>query len=415
MEINIIVLYLLIFLIILIFIYRYIFFSNKKEEQNFKIIHYIPEEINYIDLFTNLNSRFGNVEIYNLNNLKFYNHENNNNNGLLKNEQVHKTIETKNLEDEYNNKEIKKFIKFYNRKKTHFLLFGNHKYTIPELPFITEDKQEFIGGYNTCISPFGDLVLIYKYAKGVENQRITWNNTSNKYIKERTIASTFLYEKGNKEQDLVKHNSYIILSRYLYNNNPALHVNYICRRQGVERDLLFQTFIGFLNYINEFIKEKKIYYFSIAGRTGINSLKWQMAIKNVFKDSVYFSPGVEKKFLSDSFNEFYYTPDFICVNKNLAPHGVYFYLSEPLCSFTTNKILVCEILKKSNKKHEKSKNDNTHLIYEDVLYLKEHFKKNLKIDNLQISEINFTNIDFKKVNEYIPIEKQLKTLHFFNT
>lgn len=413
MDLNITILYILICLVILIVIYKYIFFSNKKEEENFKIIQYMPEEINYIDLFTILNSRFGNVEIYNLNNLKFSKHENND--VVLKNQQVHKISETKHMEEEYENKEIKKFVKFYNRKKNHYLLFGNHKHTIPSLPFITNDKQEFIGGYNTCISPFGDLVLIYKYAKGVENQKITWNNLNNNYIKERNNSNTFLYEKGVKEEDLTKHNSYLVLTRYLYNNNPALHVNYICRRQGVEKDLLFQTFIGFLNYINDFINKNKIYYFSIAGRTGINSLKWQTAIKNVFKDSVYFSPGVEKKFLSDSLNDFYYTPDFICVNKNLAPHGVYFYLSEPFGNYTTNKILVCEILKKKNKKFKKSKNDNTQLIYDDAVYLKEQFKKNLKIDNLQISEINFKNIDLKKVNEYVPIEKHVKTLHFFNT
>lgn len=424
MVTNIILLYVLILIIsILIFIFYFtIFFSNKNSnEKNFRIIHYVPEEYNYLNLISNLNHQFGIVDIYNLIGLRYNkNSKKKKTQELLNNEYTknfHELIfKTEEFKSKIKNEELKEFIKEYNKRYHNFLLFGNYSRTINELPNITS-KEEFLGGYNSCVSPQGDMVFLYKYAKGIDNKKIIWENKTADYLSKRTIENTFLTEKYfSPENGNETNGSYVILTRYLYNDKPALHVNYIMRKQGAHRDYLLQVFIGFLNYLKNFIKQNQIHYYSVAGRTNLNSLKWQVAIKKIFNSDVYYSPGVEKKFISDVSNpSLYYTPDFIFVCKNLAPYGVYFYLTEPLYNYTPNKILVCEILTKENKnKNIKSINDHTQLIYDNVINEKQFINKNLKIDDLGHNEINFQHLDFTKVNNYIPLDRKIKTLHFYD-
>lgn len=303
------------------------------------------------------------------------------------------------------------------KKHKHIVLYGNQNKQVTSLPFLSPNKTSqfedeiFINGYKSSVNVSGDFVLINDNLTTPNNYEISWcASESNSFIQERTTDNTFLRDKEVVINGENKHFSHLIVTRYLVNNSPALHVNYIVKKKGMNEQNII-SFIKFLNYIEKIITQEKIFYFSIAGDAHINSAKWRKIAYKIFKNSIYISPGVESRFLTD--NAFKYgaqTTNFIIVSKLLAPFGVYFYLSKTKIDyFSSYFTLVAEILNSEND-NAKSLKDDTDLIYQTFLKEKE-IDPSIRLDMETSNEFNLTKFDFNEIGEYEPNKRSVKIYH----
>lgn len=268
------------------------------------------------------------------------------------------------------------------------------KKTINEIPFLSPNINsvdiktvEFIPGYKSLLNNTGDFVFL---SDGYDH--IDWNS-NNDYIKSRNEETTFLIDNESDYEEKT-HYSRIIITRYLYNSQKAVHFNYIVKKKGVSKNETI-AFIKFINYVNKFIQDEKIFYFSVSGITNLSSAKWHKIINIVFKESCYVSPGITSDFITSvDAKKGVRSNRFIFVSRKLAPFGVYFYLTEQKIDLiSSSNILVAEIL--SSKKKYTSKNDDTKKIYNKFL------KQKLLIPSLKQDLENFNDVDIHsfKLNE----------------
>lgn len=303
--------------------------------------------------------------------------------------------------------------------KYKFLLYGNYQKKIESLPFISnskffmDDENIYMYNYKANISSKGDMVLLKDNINFINNKKIEWNNNTNEFVKNQIFDQTFLSQKKITVHDKEQSFSHLIICRYLINDVPAIHVNYIVRKGGMS-DSGIQCLIGFLNYIKTIIHTQNIIYFSIAGNANLYSAQWQNIIYKIFQNSVYISPGIEQRFITTLSNKNkIHTSEFMIISKTLAPFGVYFYLMKPKINYISNKfILVGEILTKNNRTQNTTlyKNDNTGEIY----YLIKERKKidnMLTIDQMTSNDINLNKFDFNLKNEYEFIDRHVACLH----
>lgn len=298
--------------------------------------------------------------------------------------------------------------------KPFFIIYNNYYNHVNSLPYLSSntyslgEEEMFLGGYKSCVSPLGDCVFLNTYSKGVNDEPIDWFSKISPHVLSRTIETTFLeqfYEVKKINED--KQMSYLIITKYLYNNQPAIHVNYINKKKGLVNNTLFQTFIGFINYINSYLNIHKIKYFTIAGCSQIVSARWQAYVKNVFQNNVFISPGIKDGFITTNDPvEGVSTPDFIIVSKSLAPYGVYFYVTELTYDYNPSKyLLVAEILKFKNQ-DLKTKNDKTKDIYAKVMN-RARTDVSMLIDKVTGNEVFLNRFNTEQVNVYIPLKKTL--------
>lgn len=343
------IIYIFIVIYFFIFIYLIIKITEKKSinDENLKIINLNLTGSDYITMMRSLNSTFNNIFI------------------------------------------VSGIYSFVNHQKHPIKLLQTKK-TINEIPFLSPninsldiETKKFIAGYNSLLNNSGDFVFLSDAYDNIE-----WNS-NNGYIKSRNEENTFLIDC-----DEDTHYSRVIITRYLYNSQKAVHFNYIVKKGGVTKNETFD-FIKFINYVNKFIQDEKIFYFSVSGITNLSSAKWHKIINMVFKESCYVSPGISSDFITSiDVKKGARSNRFIFVSKELAPFGVYFYLTEQKIDLiSTSNILVAEIL--SSKKRCLSKNDDTKKIYNKFL------KQKLLIPSLKQDMESFNDVDLHsfKLNE----------------
>lgn len=373
----------LIFVIILIYIFNICKANVEVDNRNLKIINVSTTGDNFF-LIQNLLHQFNDVFIINLAN---------------------------NLPKDKNNLEK-------HTRKSKRIMYGNYEKYVKELPHISDnnisgyEEEIFIYGYKSCISWHGDSVLINPNLRGVNDEKINWYYENTSFINDRIPDKTFFSEtpitdKHNKSTSY----SHIIITRYLYNSSPAIHINYIVRKAGMSEQGV-KSFIGFLNYVKKFLDDNKIFYFSIAGNSNIRSAQWKKISYAIFHDSVYISPGIEKKFITDNdLKNCIRCSNFIIISKKMAPYGICFYVSKPKLEYISNKyILVAEIISKKNKNNYRPIYDNTEEIYENI----EEEKNNntgIVIDNLTENEVSLDQYDTELLNTYLPDTKKNYTYH----
>lgn len=267
------------------------------------------------------------------------------------------------------------------------------------------------GSYYHSYSGNSDAVFSYKYSRGVpSNDLANWVNDS-KFVEQRTKDTSILQEKNGHRTK----GSHIILHKYIYNGKNAVHMNYTTVYDSFEKKENIQSFYSAMNYLNNFIKDNKLEYFSAAGDSNILSGYWQKIITNVFGDSVYISPGEKEKVFTCNDNSGLSCPDFIFVCKNMAPHGVSFYIDDPLFDISTQHYyVVCELFKTDNNQQNNLIRNKHKLqcetIYENTQYRVKHAPKT-KVFISDPKTVDLKNIDPNKILTYEPNKNSFDCRH----
>ncbi|QKE44565.1 hypothetical protein Yalta_118 [Yalta virus] len=357
----------IIIIVIVLYFFMLIYLYNRKPvihtQNNLKIIDIPIKGIKHKEIVRNIVNRFKNVFILN---------------GYCRPNKINrKMIENKQIEIEYGSMVDLPFIS-------------------PNLTNITIEDTIPVIGFKSVINHSGDFTFI--------NDRISnvfWNSNTD-FIKQRIPVNTFLVDDEKQNQDDT-HYLYLNITRYIFNGNNAVHVNYIVKKKGMnEKNVI--AFIRFLNWFQHFLQEHNLFYFSIAGNNNIRSAKWKKIVKNILKDSCYVSPGIESGFITDNDNKYGGRASrFIIISKLMAPYGVYFYLSQQVVdNFTPCHILIAEILQKGN--NVKSPDDETQLIFEK--FTKErHINPSLRIDLETVNDVNLEQYDLSEVGLFKSVNK----------
>lgn len=288
-------------------------------------------------------------------------------------------------------------------------VYGDMKSAILEYPYISENtlehKKIFIPNFKSSVSYSLDFILLNDLLVTPFNTEIHWYIKDNNFLnrtKENTFFETTL-------EDNKTHYSRIIITRYIYNNQAAVHINHIVKKMDFHSQISIDSFIGFLNFVKNFLDKNKIFYFSLGGISNIRNSYWTKFTKFIFKDTVYISPGTADKFITQNnyYKNIMTTSDFIIISKSMAPHGVYFYTTK---NTETSNLLVAEILCEENKSKYKSIHDETEKIYRETQKRKEEYP-NIEIDKVLEYNVDLTVFNLKLINDYHSINNTKTIQH----
>lgn len=271
---------------------------------------------------------------------------------------------------------------------------GIFNYISPNIEDISEENI-FLNGFKTCITKDGDSIFLRNFKNGSNDDKIKWMS-KNIFIKNRITKNVFL-----KREDDLKNN--IIISRYLINEIPTVHINYnfrskIKKKNNAEAHILFteeniKVFTQFVKFAKDYFQKNQIVNFTISGSLNFSSVIRDEILKRIFGNQIIVSPNTNSNFYQRNKKKCS-TTDFIIFSKAMAPNGVYFYLTElAFVPMPNSYVLVAEVLNDKNM-IKKEKNDYTDLIFEIV---KE--KKNIYPDTI-IDKTRKDNIDIESIINY---------------
>lgn len=327
--------------------------------RNLKIVHGDLKSIDHKTYLSNINQRIGDVFIHSG---RFFKHE----------------------------------VELVPREKKHIIKTIEYPFLSPNTSDQKLDELPFITSYYSAVNNSGDFVFMDNLTRGIDNEPIAWYKEGNDYIKKRTNETVFLKEVERFDIS----DSRLIMFRYLFNNNNAIHINYISRKVGMGNAQV-QAFINFLNFVRNYLQEEKIFYFSISGFVPALSSHWRTMAKLILKDSCYISPGSEEGFLT--INDTKYgarASDFIIISKGLAPYGVKFYLMRPILGRSSKPLLVAEILQKG-KDIERPEVDETIRISDKFFESKKN-DNSVYRDNTTTTDVKMDNFYIEGISTYLP-------------